>query len=62
MLSLAALLSLVNADGLSLDDCLLADGVLSSLNGAVMLGAGDGLGLYLGCINCNEYPDVVLVK
>ena len=62
MVSLAALLSLVNVDGLSLDNCLLAEGVPVLLNGVVMLGAGNGLGQYLVCVNCGESPDVVLVK
>ena len=62
MVSFAAFLSLANVDGLSLDVGLLAEGVLASLNGAVMLGVGDGLGLYLGRVKCNEPPDIVLVK
>ena len=43
MVSFAVLLSLVSTDGLSLDVVRLAEGVVRSLNGAVILGEGDGL-------------------
>ena len=62
MVSFAAFLSLASTDGLSLDVVLLAEGVVSSLNGAVILGKGDGLGWCLRCAKCNMSPDFVLAK
>ena len=62
VVSFAALLSLVNTDGLSLDVVRLAEGVVSSLNEAVILGEGEVLGWCLRCANCNVSPDFVLVK
>ena len=61
-MSFAVLLSLVSTDGLSLDVALLAEGVVCSLNGAVILGEGDGLAGCLRCANCDVSPDFVLLK
>ena len=60
--SFASLLSLVSIDGLSLDVARLAEGVVSPLKEAVILGEGDVLGWCLRCAKCNVSPDFVLVK
>ena len=44
MVSFAVLQSLVSNDGLSLDVVRLTEGVVSSPNGVVIFGEGDGLG------------------